>query len=198
MHIIFKMTMDDYLELLRLKNDDISSLKKAKFRYKISIAFLIVALTFFLLRIVSPFYIPVLVVASILLIIWFSYSDSIVDRGREKTIIDLVNREFSKSIKQVRETKITLQEDGIIEEIEGMYSKIQWNFIDDIIVTENNIFINLEFESLDADIKNEIIKQVTVECKRFVIGALYDDFDGIIYSFNLKEDLTMKMNKKIF
>ena len=35
------------------------------------------------------------------------------------------------------------QEDGIIEEIEGMYSKIQWNFIDDIIVTENNIFINL-------------------------------------------------------
>lgn len=143
MDIIFKMTMDDYLELLRLKNDDISSLKKAKFWYKISIAFLIVALTFFLLRIVSPFYIPVLVVASILLIIWFSYSDSIVDRGREKTIIDLVNREFSKSIKQVRETKITLQEDGIIEEIEGMYSKIQWNFIDDIIVTENNIFINL-------------------------------------------------------
>ena len=128
--------MDDYLELLRLKNDDISSLKKAKFRYKISIAFLIVALTFYLLRVVSPFYIPVLVVATILLIIWFSYSDSIVDRGR-------VNREFSKSIKQVRETKITLQEDGIIEEIEGMYSKIQWNFIDDIIVTENNIFINL-------------------------------------------------------
>ena len=46
----------------------------------------------------------------------------------------------------------------------------------------------LEFESLGADIKNKIIKQVTVECKRFVIGALYDDFDGIIYSFNLKED----------
>ena len=36
-------------------------------------------------------------------------------------------------------------------------------------------------------LKNNIIKQVTLECKRFVIGALYDDFDGIIYSFNLKE-----------
>ena len=36
----------------------------------------------------------------------------------------------------------------------------------------------MEFESLGADIKNKIIKQVTVECKRFVIGALYDDFDG--------------------
>lgn len=141
--IIFKMTIDDYLELFRLKDNDISSVKKAKIQYKISIALFIVITTVFLLRMVSPFYIPVLVIASILLIIWFSYSDSIFDGAREKTIKDLANREFSKSIKQVRETKITLQEDGIIEEIEGMYSKIQWNFIDDIIVTENNIFINL-------------------------------------------------------
>jgi len=36
-------------------------------------------------------------------------------------------------------------------------------------------------------LKNHIIKQVTLECKRFVIGALYDDFEGIIYCFNLKE-----------
>lgn len=143
MDIIFKMTIDDYLELFRLKDNDISSVKKAKIQYKISIALFIVITTVFLLRMVSPFYIPVLVIASILLIIWFSYSDSIFDGAREKTIKDLANREFSKSIKQVRETKITLQEDGIIEEIEGMYSKIQWNFIDDIIVTENNIFINL-------------------------------------------------------
>ena len=56
---------------------------------------------------------------------------------------NFVKASYNISIKQVKETKITLQEDGIIEEIEGMYSKIQWNFIDDIIVTENNIFINL-------------------------------------------------------
>ena len=66
------------------------------------------------------------------------------------------------------------------------FSKIELIFKD--VIKENNIFINLEFQSLGADIKNKIIKQVTVECKRFVIGALYDDFDGIIYSFNLKED----------
>ena len=66
------------------------------------------------------------------------------------------------------------------------FSKIELIFKD--VIKENNIFINLKFESLGADIKNKIIKQVTVECKRFVIGALYDDFDGIIYSFNLKED----------
>lgn len=66
------------------------------------------------------------------------------------------------------------------------FSKIELIFKD--VIKENNIFINLKFESLGADIKNKIIKQVTLECKRFVIGALYDDFDGILYSFNLKED----------
>ena len=71
MEIIFKMTMDDYLELLRLKNNDISITRKAKIQYKISIAIIIVITTFFLLELVAPFYIPVLVMATILLIIWF-------------------------------------------------------------------------------------------------------------------------------
>ena len=40
------------------------------------------------------------------------------------------------------------------------FSKIELIFKD--VIKENNIFINLEFESLGADIKNKIIKQVTV------------------------------------
>lgn len=143
MEIIFKMNMDDYLELLRVKNNDVSITRKAKIQYKISIAIIIVITTFFVLKMVAPFYIPVLVVSAILLILWFLYSDSIFDAVRDKTIKNLANREFSKSIKLIRDTKITLQEDGIIEEIEGMYSKIQWNFINDLNVTKNNIFINL-------------------------------------------------------
>lgn len=55
------------------------------------------------------------------------------------------------------------------------------------VIKENKVLTNLEFESLDSDIKKKIIKQVTAECKKFVIGALYDDFDGVIYSFNRKE-----------
>ena len=135
--------MDDYLELLRLKNDDISVTKKAKIQYKISVAIFIAMITFFVSKLANPFYIPVLVVAVMLLIVWFLYSDSMFDSTREKTIKNLANREFSKSIRQKIDTKITLQEDGISEEIEGMYSKIQWSFINDITVTKNNIFINL-------------------------------------------------------
>ena len=54
-------------------------------------------------------------------------------------------------------------------------------------VDENKILLSLEFSSIDEKKKSDIIKQVTKECKNCVIGALYDDFDGIIYSFDLKE-----------
>ena len=45
----------------------------------------------------------------------------------------------------------------------------------------------LEFESIDEKKKNSIIKRVTSECKNCVIGALYNDFEGVIYTFDLKE-----------
>ena len=115
MEIIFKMNMDDYLELLRLKNNDVSITRKAKIQYKISIAILIIIMTLFMLNLVAPFYIPVLVVASTLLILWFLYSGNIFDASRDKSIKNLANKEFSKSIKQIKDTKITLQEDGISE-----------------------------------------------------------------------------------
>lgn len=109
MEIVFKITTDDYLELSKLKNNDISIIKKAKIRYKLSIAMLIIAITLFMLSIIEPFYIPVLVVGTILLITWLLYSNNIYDAVREKTMKNLVNNQFSKSVKQIKCTKITLQ-----------------------------------------------------------------------------------------
>lgn len=53
--------------------------------------------------------------------------------------------------------------------------------------SENMTLALLEFEAIDDYTKNRIIKNVTAECKKCVVGALYDDFDGTIYSFDLKE-----------
>lgn len=54
-------------------------------------------------------------------------------------------------------------------------------------VEDTQILATLEFDSVDIDRKKQIIKNVTTECKRCVIGALYNDFDGVIYSFDLKD-----------
>ncbi len=55
-------------------------------------------------------------------------------------------------------------------------------------VSDNTLLSSLGFEAVGQNEKTSVIKQITAECKRYVIGALYDDFDGIIYSFDLKED----------
>lgn len=46
----------------------------------------------------------------------------------------------------------------------------------------------LEFESLAEEDKEWIIDNVTKECKKCVIGALYENFDGQLYGFELKAD----------
>lgn len=54
-------------------------------------------------------------------------------------------------------------------------------------ISENMTLALFEFEAIDNNTKNKIIKNVTAEYKNCVIGALYDYFDGAIYSFDLKE-----------
>ncbi len=61
----------------------------------------------------------------------------------------------------------------------------------------NSIICGLEFDSLSDLTKQDIICKVKQECKRCVIGALYEDFDGVIYSFDLKEE-GLILNPKVY
>lgn len=56
------------------------------------------------------------------------------------------------------------------------------------VVKNSSVIQYLEFESLYKETRKELVKNISAECKKYVIGALYNDFDGIIYSFNLKND----------
>lgn len=66
----------------------------------------------------------------------------------------------------------------------SVYSKIETIFFN--AITENPVLAALEFDSIDERSKKKIIAKVATECKTCVVGALYEDFDGIIYSFDLK------------
>lgn len=68
----------------------------------------------------------------------------------------------------------------------SIYSKVETILMS--VVTENPTLALLEFRTIDEKTKLSIIKNVTSECKKCVVGALYCDFDGIIYSFDLKDD----------
>ena len=56
------------------------------------------------------------------------------------------------------------------------------------VVSRNEVIASLEFESLDEETKENISKTVAKECKNNVVGALYKDFEGVLYEFDLKKD----------
>lgn len=55
-------------------------------------------------------------------------------------------------------------------------------------ILDKQILVNFEFTSIDLVYKEQIICQVVEECKKCVVGALYNDFEGVLYSFDLKAE----------
>jgi len=46
----------------------------------------------------------------------------------------------------------------------------------------------LEFESIPLSIRTELIQKITKLCKKYVLGALYQDMEGCLYEFDLREN----------
>ena len=68
------------------------------------------------------------------------------------------------------------------------YSDSQIEKVFEYALDKNTAIESLEFDNLSEDDKEWIINNVTKECKRCVIGALYENFDGQLYGFELKSD----------
>ena len=66
----------------------------------------------------------------------------------------------------------------------SIYSKIESILLSE--VSQTPILAVIHFEAIQPETKDRIIKKVASECKKSVIGALYEDFDGTIYDFDLK------------
>lgn len=46
----------------------------------------------------------------------------------------------------------------------------------------------LEFSSLAKEDKESIVREVSSKCKKNVVGAMYSNFEGVLYGYGLKED----------
>ncbi|WP_405349470.1 HNH endonuclease [Ruminobacter amylophilus] len=77
----------------------------------------------------------------------------------------------------------------------SVYSKVE-TILKEAVGSESLLSF-LEFSSLDEIRLESVIRKVTDECKKYVIGALYSDFDGIIYSFDLK-DAGLVLNRTVY
>ncbi len=75
---------------------------------------------------------------------------------------------------------------------EGKTSKIEQIFNEEC--SKNHTLENLEFDSINETQKSLLIKKVQSECKKYVLGALYGDFEGKLYGFNQNGDSIILSN----
>lgn len=74
----------------------------------------------------------------------------------------------------------------MIPSSQSSISKIEQIFAEITIRLGVSEFI--EFDSLSDKDKDYIIDSVSKECRKNVVGALYENFDGQLYGFSLKEN----------
>ncbi len=103
------------------------------------------------------------------------------DRGMELSFLELFSK-FTENywnlinhyhIKQMRNNSLSR-----ISKLEQVFT----SYDDPLCVSDT-----IEFCSLTDQDQQRIISEVADQCKRYVIGALYADFDGCLYGFDLKE-----------
>lgn len=46
----------------------------------------------------------------------------------------------------------------------------------------------VEFSSVDRRLTETVVQEVAKDCKKYVLGALYNDFEGYMFAFDLKQD----------
>lgn len=143
MKLTFRYSKEDYQELLVLKDSENLLHRRAKLINLVTIIAVIFILVGSTSDYIKPNYLPTFIVAGVFIVFWLIFSRKIYDYNRRSILNKMAGNEFSKSIDSMKDTSITLTDDCIIRELEGFYSRIEWSFVSDVIVTENNIFINL-------------------------------------------------------
>ena len=78
------------------------------------------------------------------------------------------------------------------DDTNGTISKIEQIFKE--TVEKNPILRNIEFNAIKLTKQNELISKVQTECKKYVLGALYGDFQGKIYGYESKGDRIILSN----
>ena len=73
--------------------------------------------------------------------------------------------------------------------IQGQISKIEQIFLR--AIKENPLLESMEFAAIRKEEQDALIRQVRSECKKYVLGAMYDDFSQSLYAFDLNEDFIL-------
>lgn len=76
------------------------------------------------------------------------------------------------------------------------YSKIEQIFLD--IVQKYDVLKELTFSSLTQNDMDWVTRETAKNCKQYVLGALYNDFEGLLYAFDVNHQDYIILNPPVY
>ncbi len=76
------------------------------------------------------------------------------------------------------------------------YSKIEQIFLD--IVQKYDVLKELTFYSLTQNDMDWVTRETAKNCKQYVLGALYNDFEGLLYAFDVNRQDYIILNPPVY
>lgn len=76
------------------------------------------------------------------------------------------------------------------------YSKIEQIFLD--IVQKYGVLKELTFSSLTQNDMDWVTRETAKNCKQYVLGALYNDFEGLFYAFDVNHQDYIILNPPVY
>lgn len=76
------------------------------------------------------------------------------------------------------------------------YSKIEQIFLD--IVQKYDVLKELTFSSLTQNDMDWVTRETAKNCKQYVLGALYNDFEGLFYAFDVNHQDYIILNPPVY
>lgn len=139
----FKYSDDDYVELNWFINNERGVIKRGRIVDAIVYPLLLIIIILSLVDTLEEYIIIPIVIWIIFTVIWFIFHKDIYKYRVNKAARLAIKNPNLKGVEYFKDTLITLNDEGIKKEIEGITLSTNWESVEKVFVMEKNIFIRL-------------------------------------------------------
>lgn len=143
MEIKFRYIDNDYIELNKFYNEERGIVKRGRLANAILVPGILFLVVIVVIEVLGEFIIIPFLFWIIFTLIWIMFNKSIYNYKLNKTFKYALKDDRLKGIDFYKDTKITLSDEGIKKEIEGIETKVKWEAVEKVYVAEKNIYIRL-------------------------------------------------------
>lgn len=143
MEIKFRYIDEDYIEFNKFYNEYLGLNKRGRLTNSILLPGILFFVLLTIVESLGVFFMIPFLIWIIFTIIWIVFNKSIYNYKFNKSLKYALRNDKMKGIDFYKDTKITLSDEGIKKDVEGIEIKVKWEALEKVYVDKKNIYIKL-------------------------------------------------------